>query len=193
MLATSPQLDMAPTSIEEGIQAPRGGCGASTSAANGLLAFALSNERVVILDRSMLHPSVEQLARGDFSSNDTEEIMASLRRAMIAGDLKIAGQLAALVMVHDDGDPSLLDAQCLAIEILAAARMPQLSRQIHAVIRKALTSTNVDLQFAAIAALSDLSRLQRELYKPLVRFLVDQPDRSGNASVKSAARAFLGK
>jgi hypothetical protein len=185
MLATAPPIDCIPTDSEvESTTIAR----QRPSAASGWSAFGLSGDSVVVLNHFLLHPAVSRLKAGAFSANETEDLMSDLRREIVAGNYAVATQLAGLVLMPYAGAPDVLDAQCLAIEILAAARLPQLSPLLHAVMRRALTSSNSDLEFAAIAALSDLSRYQRELYRPLVELVAAK---SRNTDVLDAAQAFL--
>lgn len=185
MFATAPPVDCMPTGSEvESTTVAR----QRPSAASGLSAFGLSGESVVLLNHLLLHPAVSRLKSGTFTANETEDLMSHLRQEIVAGNYSVATQLAGLVLMPSAGAPDVLDAQCLAIETLASARQPQLFTLLHAVMRRALTSSNSDLEFAAIAALSDLTRYQRELYRPLVQLL---SEKCKNADVIGAAQSFL--
>jgi hypothetical protein len=150
--------------------------------------FAITNGDVpVLISEEQLEPLVRKLRQGDFSTYDSEDLMAQLRSRLTEGDSRIANQMAALVLAYGN-DPAFLEAQCLAVEVLAAARAPHFGSLIFNTLRRSLESTIPDLQFAAVAAASDLGRYQQNLLGPIVRQVAEA---SASANVKTAAEALL--
>jgi hypothetical protein len=148
-----------------------------------LTTFARSDSPLTPI-RLGLDQRVTQLIQGDYEDGP-EDLMGNLQAALRAGDRRIADQLASLV-----GSPQHSpEARSLALETLSAARQRSFEPLAAEAVRIALEAPNSKLQFAGIAAVSDLSRRNQILFSRVVRELIQSPNAS--AAVKRAGAAFL--
>lgn len=131
-----------------------------------------------------LDPRVAQLVQGEYEEGP-EGLMADLQAALREGNRRIAEQLASLAASPRHS----AEARSLALETLSAARHRPFEPLTAEAIRIALETPKPKLQFAGIAAVSDLSRRNQILFSRVVRELVQSPDAS--AVVKRAGAAFL--
>lgn len=131
-----------------------------------------------------LDPRVAQLIQGDYEEGP-EGLMGDLQATLREGNRRIAEQLASLAASPRHS----AEARSLALETLSAARNRSFEPLAAEAVRTALEAPNPKLQFAGIAAVSDLSRRNQILFSRVVRELVQSPDAS--AAVKRAGAAFL--
>lgn len=126
---------------------------------------------------------ITRLISEDYS--EPEILMGSLQKDLRRGDRKLASLLMKTVR-----DGSLDNTvRALALETLAGARVRTLEPEVLDIILDAIERKNSDLQFAAVAAASDLSRHSQVRLAGAIRGLV----RLGKADywVLRAAKAFL--
>lgn len=131
-----------------------------------------------------LDERVLRLIEGDYEDGP-ESLMGDLQSALRQGDRRLASQLAAIASSSQHS----AEVRSLALETLAAARARSLEPITAEVVRVALEAPNSRLQFAGIAAVSDLSRSNQVLLSRVVRELIASPNAS--AAVKRAGAAFL--
>jgi hypothetical protein len=131
-----------------------------------------------------LDSRVTQLIQGD-DEDGPEGLIGDLQAALREGNQRIADQLASLA-----ASPQYpVEARSLALETLSAARYRSFEPLAAEAVRIALEAPNPRLQFAGIAAVSDLSRRHQILFSRVVRELIESPNAS--AAVKRAGAAFL--
>lgn len=131
-----------------------------------------------------LDPRVQRLIEGDYEDGP-ECLMGDLQGALREGDRRLASQLAAIASSPQHS----AESRSLALETLAAARARAVEPFAVEAVRVALEAPNSRLQFAGIAAVSDLSRRNQILLSRVVRELIASPNAS--ATVKRAGAAFL--
>lgn len=134
-------------------------------------------------EQKFLYPDLVRLINGDF--DEPEALMASLQEKVRQGDLRLARGLE----IAARGERFEPDLRALALETLAGARLRVIDDLVREAIREAMTSTASQLQFAGVAAASDLSRKSQVLLSGLIRELA--ADEAADPAVRRAASAFL--
>lgn len=144
----------------------------------------------------MIDPEVLSLVTGSWEdAGDTDGLMSSLIQRMREGDesfekscpsgLPIA--LDLLVCLHSPEYSA--QGRALALETLVAARLKSIEKLVALTVFDALGSSEEELQFAAVACLSDLPpEHQKSL---LIVGRVFQLTEYASADVKSAAQSFF--
>lgn len=157
----------------------------------------------------LVQESVSTLAVPADTSRDAEARLADLAPLMLAPDAvealsadgetafaqlvpslrKRDGQLAAtlLAVAADTGVEAC--ERALAIEVLAAARVPAFEPWVVNCILRALDCEDQDVRFAAVAAASDISAVGRVAFRRRLRLLATEEEPS--PSVRRAAQAIL--
>jgi hypothetical protein len=130
-----------------------------------------------------LEGRVEQLVTSE--CEDSEQLMHELQEELRCGNRRIAQMLASAF--HQRRFDA--DARGLALETLAAARVRSFEPQVVELVRTAIESPEPELQFAGIAAASDLSRTKQVAISRVVRSLISAP--TASTLVKQAGEAFL--
>jgi hypothetical protein len=150
---------------------------------SGLRAIPLSLCRDDCSFSMQLAGRVKQLVM--WESEDSDKLMRELQEDLRRGDQRIANMLASAFCLRSLD----VDARSLALETLAAARIRWFEPHVLQLVRSALDATEPELQFAGIAAASDLSRTNQVAISRIISTLAG----SENATVKRAADAFLRK
>lgn len=129
-----------------------------------------------------LDPAVLQLARGEWA--EPEELMAELVRRLRSGEESVLEDLYRAAR----GEIRRVESSCqaLALEVLAAARVPRFEEAVRRLILEFLAGGESRLCLAAIAAASDLSPMGKVLVASAVSRAMN-----GVTEVRDAARAFL--
>lgn len=120
-----------------------------------------------------------------WEADDSDRLMRDLQEEMKRGNRRIAQMLAAAFYQRRFD----VDARGLALETLAAARLRWFEDQVVELVRSALDAPEPELQFAGIAAASDLSRANQVAMSRVIRTVAGSHETG--ASVKQAAEAFL--
>lgn len=185
MIATLPTLDSTTASSEayaeyrdwdfaqEAFDMPRN---ARTTCDLGGLSYALFSP--------LLDDRVMRLIQGDYEDGP-ESLMGNLQSQIRKGDRRLADQLAGIARSQQYD----AEVRSLALETLVAARVRFIESLAADTVRVALEGPNQRLQFAGIAAVSDLSRRYQIAFGRVIRELVDSPNSS--PAVKRAGAAFL--
>jgi hypothetical protein len=126
---------------------------------------------------------VKQLV--SWEAEDPDALMRDLQTEVREGNRRIAYMLASAFYLRTLD----VDARGLALETLAAARARWFENQVVQLVRSALDAPETELQFAGIAAASDLSQTNQVAMSRIIRTFALSP----NLTVKRAAEAFLRK
>lgn len=127
---------------------------------------------------------VRQLISGEYDDGP-DELMADLQTNLRHGNRRLADQLTSVVRSEQYD----AEVRSLALETLVAARARATEWQAAEAVRVALEAPYPQLQFAGVAALSDLSRRHQIALTRVIREIVSSP--TASASVKRAGAAFL--
>ncbi len=123
----------------------------------------------------------------DAGIEDQDHLLGVLQNKLRDGDSLLASELGRVAygtLPRRDGR-----ARSLAIEALAGARSPQFDDEVLGIVAGALADPSDEVQFAAIAAASDLPRTYRRSLVELMRFT--SKSTTASLDVRSAATAFL--
>jgi hypothetical protein len=120
---------------------------------------------------------------------DREQLIAIAQQELRSGSMGLARELADIVVFPAPSSTFDPDDRALALEILAAARSSFFDELVANVIAHALVSDNEAMQFAAIAAVSNLPCSYRASLITLLRSIADSPDVPTH--LRSAASASL--
>lgn len=126
-------------------------------------------------------PQVEELLAGDY--DEADELVASLQSRLRTGDLRLASEL----LEASRSTSEETDARCLAIEALASAKSRLVEPMAFKAVQNALESIDPRIQFAGIAAASDLARQNQVFLSRIIKTL----EGSSQPAVARAAGAFI--
>lgn len=114
------------------------------------------------------------------------EAMAELQRLLRNHDARVAGDLFDLALARRlTAD---IDTRALAVETLAAARVPVFEPAVVHLILELLESSEEELRFAAVAAATDLSSVGRYAVRGPIERLASRSEPSQD--VRAAAQTF---
>lgn len=139
---------------------------------------SVANSRAALRDEK-IHALV---ARDDDES--TGAAMGRIQRALRLNDRQLVLRLIAVIRDRAI-EPS---TRALVLETLAGARVRAFDSEVLDVIREAVESRDAELQFAAVAAASDLSRRSQVLLGGVIRQLVEN---GMDYWVRRAATTFI--